>query len=116
MIGRLLKLTLPILALALLVAIAPAALATVNYGDGGGTIPLAVDQINQEVTLGLAYTAGGTYTVAVTIEDDDSGSHTDSFEVNVNSPAIQYTTATYQDGEGAGTSNVVTLTRNTSVG
>jgi DNA/RNA endonuclease G (NUC1)/PKD repeat protein len=42
--------------------------ATVNYGDGSGTQPLALSGTG--FSLGHTYTAAGTYTVTVTVTDD----------------------------------------------
>lgn len=81
----------------------------VDY-DGGG-----VDQIinvpfqDREFDLSYNYAASGTYTVTVTLKDDDMGSLTDTFEVTVEAPTVEFTSATFQDGEGAGNSMVVTL-------
>jgi DNA/RNA endonuclease G (NUC1)/PKD repeat protein len=42
--------------------------ATVNYGDGSGTHPLALS--GKSFSLGHTYAAAGTYTVTVTVADD----------------------------------------------
>jgi DNA/RNA endonuclease G (NUC1)/PKD repeat protein len=42
--------------------------ATVNYGDGSGTHPLALS--GKSFSLGHSYAAAGTYTVTVTVTDD----------------------------------------------
>jgi len=56
---------------------------TVDYGDGSGPQSLTIDHINRTFDLGFVYTTEGSYTVIVTINDDDGGMRTDSFEVNV---------------------------------
>ena len=45
--------------------------ATVNYGDGSGTQPLALS--GTSFTLSHAYATAGTFTVTVTVTDDDGG-------------------------------------------
>ena len=44
---------------------------TVDYGDGSGSQPLAVDFDTQTFDLNHTYTTTGTYTVTVTINDSD---------------------------------------------
>ncbi|MHC5024498.1 MAG: DUF7467 domain-containing protein, partial [Planctomycetota bacterium] len=56
---------------------------TANYGDGTGDQALSVDQGAMTFDLAHAYTAEGSYTVTVTLQDDDGGSLTDSFVVDV---------------------------------
>jgi PKD repeat protein len=59
--------------------------ATVNYGDGTGTHPLALD--GKSFSLSHAYAAAGTYTVTVTVTDDGGLSGTRTATVKVLSPA-----------------------------
>ena len=63
---------------------------TVNWGDG--TESLSIDQAGKSFDLNHTYTADGVYTVVVTVNDDDGGSHTDSFEVTVrlNTPPVAH--------------------------
>jgi len=89
---------------------------TVDFGDGTGTFPLVIDQTDQEFTLSHTYTTIGTFAVSVTVEDDDLGTLTDTFDVTVIPPEVQFSANTYNDGEGAGTSSVITLERNTAAG
>jgi len=65
--------------------------ATVDYGDGTGVHPLALN--GQSFSLGHAYTAAGTHTVRVTVQDDDGGTGTGTATVKVWTPqqAIQAT-------------------------
>ena len=56
---------------------------TVDYGDGSGDQPLAIDQTAKTFDLDHTYTVESSYTVSVTITDDDGGSHADSFTVDV---------------------------------
>jgi subtilase family serine protease len=61
---------------------------TVDYGDGSGEQSLNIDAAKQTFDLGHTYTAEGTFTVTVTLQDDDLASATDTFTVDVtlNSP------------------------------
>lgn len=54
---------------------------TVDYGDGGGAQLLLVDQAARTFTLDHVYDFDGVYTVTVTLQDDDGGSHTDSYQL-----------------------------------
>jgi YVTN family beta-propeller protein len=59
--------------------------ATVNYGDGSGTQPLALS--GKTFALSHAYADDGSYTVSVTVADDDGGSHTAQALVTVTNVA-----------------------------
>src|SRR5205823_5476051 len=56
--------------------------ATVDYGDGSGPQPLRL-RPNQFFGLHHRYRQSGTYTVIVTVRDDDGGVGTASFIVSV---------------------------------
>ena len=56
--------------------------ATVNYGDGGGDEPLALNPDNT-FALGNTYPNIGTFTVTVTVTDDDGGVGSDTATVTV---------------------------------
>ena len=56
---------------------------TVNFDDGTGDQTLTIDPLYKTFDLGHPYAAEGTYTVTVTLADDDGGSHTDAFQVEV---------------------------------
>jgi uncharacterized delta-60 repeat protein len=60
--------------------------ATVDYGDGSGSQPLALNA-DKTFTLNHAYGDGGTYTVTVSVIDDDGASGSGTFQVVVNDPA-----------------------------
>jgi len=74
----------------------------VNFGDGVGDQPLTIDQINRSFELNHVYAEGGMFIVTVTIEDDDSGSHTDSFQIEVifNRPPAAEAGGPYTVAEG----------------
>ena len=55
--------------------------ATVNYGDGSGLNPLALN--GQSFSLSHTYTAAGTHTVSVTVQDNDGGSGNGTATVTV---------------------------------
>jgi hypothetical protein len=57
--------------------------ATVDYGDGNGVQPLALN-LDKTFTLSHTYAADGVYSVTVTIFDDDNESHSDTIQVTVN--------------------------------
>lgn len=59
--------------------------ATVSYGDGSGTNPLALKP-DKTFHLQHVYSTGGHYTVTVTVTDDDGGSDSESAAVSVNTP------------------------------
>ena len=59
--------------------------ATVNYGDGSGVQPLDLN-LAQRFTLRHRYVTPGSYTVVVTVRDDDGGVSTASFVVTVKLP------------------------------
>jgi choice-of-anchor A domain-containing protein/RHS repeat-associated protein len=70
--------------------------ATVNWGDGTATEPATVSftagspgtPSTGTVTGTHTYTTGGTFTVSVTVADDDGGSTTVSFLVTVSVPGL----------------------------
>lgn len=63
---------------------------TIDFGDGLGTQVLSINQATKSFELSHVYAADGTYTVSVTVTDDNGGMHTDSFEVTVilNTPPV----------------------------
>ena len=80
--------------------------ATVDYGDGAGPQPLALNA-DQTFALGHVYPDDGAYTVTVTVSDDDAGVGTDSLTVTVVNTAPLVTAgpdATFDEG-GALASN-----------
>ena len=58
--------------------------ATVDYGDGTGLRPLALD--GHSFALSHAYTAAGTHTVKVTVQDNDGGQGSGTATVTVWTP------------------------------
>jgi|GEM_PF-1273229 len=60
--------------------------ATVDYGEGSGVQPLALNP-DKRFALSHTYTENGDYTVAVTIKDSDGESGTDTATVTVNNVA-----------------------------
>lgn len=59
--------------------------ATVDYGDGSGAQPLALDGTG--FSLSHAYTAAGTFTVTVRVTDDDGAEGVRTATVTVQAPA-----------------------------
>src|SRR5262249_31363373 len=57
--------------------------ATVDYGDGTAPQTLALNQSNKTFTLKKVYTYNGTYSVKVTIVDDDGASTSSTKKVTV---------------------------------
>ncbi|MDJ1169904.1 Ig-like domain-containing protein [Roseofilum sp. BLCC_M154] len=80
-----------------------------NNGDGTWTLA--------DNTISLALSAG-TYEVAVAATDSagNAGNDSSSNELVVATPEIQFSEASYAANEGDGTTNLITLTRNTTVG
>ncbi len=65
---------------------------TIDWGDG--TVePGTVDQLAGTVSGSHSYSTAGTYTVTVTVTDDDGGTHSDALTVTVNSTTNQPPTA-----------------------
>lgn len=82
---------------------------TVNFGDGSGDQALTINQATKSFDLSHVYTADGIFTVTVTVEDDDSGSHTDTFDVEVilNTPPVANNDSASTDEDSAVTFNVL---------
>ncbi len=59
--------------------------ATIDYGDGTGPVPLALNA-DGTFTLNHTYTTAGTFAVVVTVTDDDGGVGTAGFTVEVVAP------------------------------
>lgn len=60
--------------------------ATVDYGDGSGLQPLSLNA-DKTFDLSYLYAAAGVYRVAVTVTDDDAGTHGDTLTVTATAPA-----------------------------
>jgi PKD repeat protein len=60
--------------------------ATVDYGDGGGALPLTLGA-GKTFTLSHTYADNGTFAVTVTVTDDDGGTDSDAIRVTVNNAA-----------------------------
>ncbi len=76
--------------------------ATVDYGDGSGARPLALD--GNSFTLGHVYSAAGEYTVTITVSDDDGGTGSATFVATVASycPTLPGMEAPAQDLDSDG--------------
>jgi hypothetical protein len=72
--------------------------ATVDYGDGSGVQPLGL-HADKTFALSHAYNSAGSYTVNVTVTDDDGGLHADSLLVTVPNTVPQVSISA--PGEGA---------------
>jgi Ca2+-binding RTX toxin-like protein len=55
--------------------------ATVDYGDGGGVMPLEIELPGQTIDLAHTYMVPGPYQIAVTITSDDGQTVTDTLNV-----------------------------------
>ena len=75
--------------------------ATVDYGDGSGVQPLALNP-DKTFSLSHTYADNGVYTVTVTVTDDEGASHSDSLDVTVNNmaPVVDTLAATSVDENG----------------
>ena len=82
---------------------------TVNFGDGTGNQRLSIDQSTRSFDLSHTYVVDGTYTVTVTVEDDDGGSTSDSFDVTaiLNTPPLANDDSVSTDEDNAVTFNVL---------
>ena len=60
--------------------------ATVDFGDGSGVQALSLNA-NKTFDLSHTYANDGLYTVEVVVDDDDAGTHSDSFIVTVSNVA-----------------------------
>jgi hypothetical protein len=67
--------------------------ATVDYGDGSGVQPLTLNA-DKTFALNHTYTASGSYTVAVTINDSQGGQGRGFFAVQVQEPGTNSPTPT----------------------
>jgi streptogramin lyase len=81
---------------------------TVNYGDGSGDQPLA---LNSDKTFNLAhsYANTGSYFVTATVQDDDGGVGTSSLRVHV-VPAMAINDVTVTEGDTGSVSATFTVT------
>ncbi len=61
--------------------------ATVDYGDGGGAQPLALNA-DKTFALNHTYVSEGTYTITVTVSDDDGGTGSDTASVTVEAEVV----------------------------
>lgn len=75
---------------------------TVDFGDGTGEQSLVIDQQGKSFNLGHTDMASGTYAVTVTIQDDDGGTHTETFQLVVilNTPPDAKAGGPYTVSEG----------------
>ena len=82
----------------------------VNYGDGTGVQSLTINQVTGTFDLSHIYSDSGTFTIDVTVDDGDGGSHTDSFDVTVIRSEVQFASPDFSADEAdAGT---IELARN----
>ncbi|RMF40340.1 MAG: hypothetical protein D6753_11895, partial [Planctomycetota bacterium] len=81
----------------------------VDFGDGSGEQPLAIDQSSRTFDLAHVFSTSGTFTIRVSVVDDDGGSHTDSFNVEVvlNTPPAARDDEIGSDEDHAVTFNVL---------
>ena len=67
--------------------------ATVDYGDGSGSVPLALAP-DRTFALSHTYAGLGTYTVTVSVSDDNGGSGSDSLSVVVRNDSFTWLSPT----------------------
>ncbi len=84
--------------------------ATVDYGDGSGFVPLALDATGSG-TLGHVYASAGAFPVVVVVTDASGSSSTSRFTIVATaapiSPSISFTSSAFSTTEGA---SVATIT------
>ena len=73
--------------------------ATVDYGDGGGPLPLELD--GQTFVLGHSYVQSGAYTVTVTVDDGSGAGTADTALTVVNLPPVVTAAGPGSGDEGA---------------
>ena len=73
--------------------------ATVDYGDGGGPLPLELD--GQTFVLGHSYVQSGAYTVTVTVDDGSGAGMADTALTVVNLPPVVTAAGPGSGDEGA---------------
>ena len=90
--------------------------ATVNYGDGGGDEPLALNPDNT-FALGNTYPDIGTFTVTVTVTDDDGGVGSDTATVTVSAlPTVTIVATDPNAAEAGPDSGEFTVSRTGDLG
>ena len=88
---------------------------TVNFGDNTGDQTIVLPNGDRVFDLNHTYTQEGSFTVTVTVSDDDGGTAVDEFNVDVSlntapEPAIDANSADNQVSEGAATGTTVGVT------
>ena len=72
---------------------------------------LVIDSVNKTFELNHAYARAGSYLVTATLNDDDGGTITDTFAVNVAIPEVEFTQVVFETSEHTESGAAIVLQR-----